>query len=126
MKQILVPMLLAGCGGFVGTCCRFLVGRLCAPVCHGAFPLATLLVNLVGCFIIGLLFGLIEKGHVLLPFQNVLLITGFCGGFTTFSAFADDMLALTARGEWLTFGLYGGLSVVAGIALVWLGRWIAA
>lgn len=53
--------------------------------------MGTFMVNIIGCFLIGLFFGLLEKAHVMTPGENVLLITGFCGGFTTFSSFADDM-----------------------------------
>lgn len=54
--------------------------------------------------------------------ENVLLITGFCGGFTTFSSFADDMWVLGSKGDWVTFGVYLALSVIIGVALVWAGR----
>ena len=91
-------MLIAGAGGFAGTCSRFLIGKWTAGIYHGAFPMGTFLVNVIGCFIIGLLLGLIEKTHVMTPEENVLLITGFCGGFTTFSAFADDMWGLGHKG----------------------------
>lgn len=114
-------MLLAGAGGFVGTCVRFLVGKWSSAIFHGAFPLGTFLVNIIGCFIIGLLFGLLEKVHVMTP-ADVILITGFCGGFTTFSAFANDMWVLGTKGDWTTFILYLLLSVVVGILLVWAGR----
>lgn len=57
-------MLIAGAGGFVGTCGRFLIGKWSAGMYHGAFPMGTFLVNIIGCFIIGLLFGLLEKAHV--------------------------------------------------------------
>ena len=115
-------MLIAGAGGFIGTCGRFLVGKWSAGMWHGAFPMGTFLVNIIGCFIIGLFFGLLEKAHVMTSTENVLLITGFCGGFTTFSSFADDMWVLGSKGDWVTFGLYLGLSVVIGIGLVWAGR----
>lgn len=114
-------MLLAGAGGFVGTCVRFLVGKWSSAIFHGAFPLGTFLVNIIGCFIIGLLFGLLEKVHVMTP-ADVILITGFCGGFTTFSAFANDMWILGTKGDWTTFILYLLLSLVVGILLVWAGR----
>jgi len=115
-------MLIAGCGGFVGTCGRYLVGRLCACMWHGAFPMGTFLVNIIGCFVIGLLFGMLEKTQLLTPGHSVLLVTGFCGGFTTFSAFADDMWTLVTKGDWTTFGLYLAASVVLGVLLVWAGR----
>lgn len=84
--------------------------------------MGTFLVNIIGCFIIGLLFGLLEKTNVMTASENVLLITGFCGGFTTFSSFADDMWVLGSKGDWVTFGVYLALSVIIGVALVWAGR----
>ncbi|MCM1033433.1 MAG: fluoride efflux transporter CrcB [Odoribacter sp.] len=115
-------MFLAGCGGFVGSCSRYLVGKWCSGMWHGAFPMGTFLVNLTGCFIIGLLLGLMEKAHIMTPAENALLVTGFCGGFTTFSAFADDMWVLGSKGEWSTFVLYLAASVILGVLLVWAGR----
>lgn len=115
-------MLIAGAGGFVGTCGRFLIGKWSSGMYHGAFPMGTFLVNIIGCFIIGLLFGLLEKAHVMTPGENVLLITGFCGGFTTFSSFADDMWVLINKGDWATFGIYLATSVILGVLLVWAGR----
>lgn len=115
-------MIIAGCGGFVGTCGRFLIAKLSSAMFHGSFPIGTFLVNIIGCFIIGLLFGLLEKAHVMTPGENVLLITGFCGGFTTFSTFADDMWELGSKGDWGTFAAYLAASVIIGILLVWAGR----
>lgn len=115
-------MLLAGCGGFVGTSLRFLTGKLCAHIHLGGFPLGTFAVNIVGSFLIGLLFGLAEGRGVLSPAASTLLITGFCGGFTTFSTFADDIYLMLQRGEWWLFVAYLTLSVVIGVAFVCLGR----
>lgn len=115
-------MLIAGVGGFVGTCLRFLTGKLCRMISDSPFPYGTLTVNLVGSFIIGILFGLAEKNDVISPQMNILLITGFCGGFTTFSSFADDMFLLVQQRHFLSFGLYAGASFVLGLMLVWLGR----
>ena len=84
--------------------------------------MGTFLVNIIGCFIIGIFFGLLENAKVMTPQENVLLITGFCGGFTTFSSFADDMWVLGQKGDWVTFGIYLGLSVVFGVLCVWAGR----
>ena len=60
--------------------------------------------------------------YVMTPGENVLLITGFCGGFTTFSSFADDMWILGSKGDWTTFAIYLALSVILGVLLVWGGR----
>jgi len=119
---IFKEILLAGIGGFIGSAGRYLVGKWTGGMWHGSFPLGTFLVNLIGCFLIGLLFGLLEQARVLTPNQNILLITGFCGGFTTFSSFAHDMWILGSKGDWLTFALYLGMSIILGILLVWTGR----
>lgn len=115
-------MLIAGVGGFVGTCGRFLIRKWSLEIFHGPFPLGTFLVNVIGCFLIGIFFGLLEKTHVMTPGENVLLITGFCGGFTTFSTFADDIWVLGNKGDWGMAAAYLAATVVIGILLVWAGR----
>lgn len=115
-------MLLAGCGGFVGTALHFLTGKLCAHISLGGFPLGTFMVNIVGSFLIGLLLGLAEGRGALSPSASALLVTGFCGGFTTFSTFADDMFLMLNKGQIMLFVLYLFMSLAIGIALVWLGR----
>lgn len=112
MNQII----LVAAGGAVGSVCRYLVGvgllRLAGP----AFPWGTLAVNLVGCFAIGLLAELIVARFGASPEMRLLLITGFLGGFTTFSAFALDAVSLFERGETLSSLVYVGVSV--GLSLV--------
>lgn len=115
-------MLIAGCGGFLGTCLRFLTGRLCHALSASAFPWGTFAVNLAGSFLIGLFFGLAEKHDLISPSMNLFLITGFCGGLTTFSSFADDLYLLLGARHWLWFGLYAGLTFTLGLLLVWTGR----
>lgn len=117
-------MLIAGVGGFVGTCLRFLTGKFCRMLTDSPFPFGTLTVNMAGCFIIGILFGLAERNSLISPQMNLLLITGFCGSFTTFSTFADDMFILLQQRSFIQFGLYAGASFVLGLLLVWLGRTI--
>ena len=116
-------MLIAGAGGFAGTCCRFLIVRLCAALTGtGAWPAGTLMANLIGCFLFGIIFGLLEKACLLSSAQNALLITGFCGGLTTFSTFANDTLMLTNKGQWLPAALYLLASLILGLGLLWTGR----
>lgn len=120
--ELIRSMLLAGTGGFVGTCCRYLTGRWCASLLPGHFPLGTLAVNILGCFLIGIFYGLLDKARVLSPSQSLLLITGFCGGFTTYSAFADDLWRLAHRGEWSMLILYLGATFIIGILVLIAGR----
>lgn len=119
-------LFIAGAGGFAGTAARFLVGRFTSTFWVGAFPMGTFLANAAGCLLIGLFIGLIERMNIVTSWQGLLLVTGFCGGFTTFSAFANEIYVMTRSGHWGLLALYLGLSVVLGVALVWLGRKIAA
>ena len=99
-------MIIAGLGGFIGTCLRFLTGKLAHVITVSAFPWGTFAVNIIGSFVIGIFFGLAEKTHVISPSMNV----------------ADDMYLLLQQKHWLYFGLYVGLSFILGLVLVWLGR----
>lgn len=114
-------MLLAGVGGFFGTCCRFLVNRLFVVIWKEPFPLATFTINIVGCFLIGILYGILAKYSVGAPRLNALLIVGFCGGFTTFSTFSMETFKLTQGGQLPVALLYAAFSVICGFIAVWLG-----
>lgn len=92
--------------------------------CGQGFPWATLLVNLLGCFLIGLLFGLFSKYSNINNLWCLLLTTGFCGGFTTFSTFANEGLQMLSSGNVWSFVLYVSASVILGFALVALAYWI--
>ena len=117
-------MLLAGCGGFVGTALRYLVGRLVPHITHSHFPWATLAVNLVGCFAFGVIFALFGKFSSSGSAWCLLLTTGVCGGFTTFSTFANESVQMLQNGNLGGFVGYVATSLVAGLALVALGYWI--
>ena len=114
-------VLLVGVGGFVGSIARYLVAVLFANQMSSVFPFATLAVNIVGCFVIGVLFALSDRGNILSPEWRVLLTTGFCGGFTTFSTFSYESLRLIQGGEYLYVALYVLASVVIGLAATYVG-----
>ena len=114
-------MLMAGCGGFVGTCCRFLINRLYISIWKYPFPLATFTINVLGCFLFGLLTGLLNRNGVISPKLNALLMVGFCGGFTTFSTFSFESFKLGLNGEIFQTMLYIAGSVIIGLFAVWFG-----
>lgn len=116
-------MLIAGLGGFLGTCLRFLTGKMCHVLPVSLFPWGTFIVNIVGSFLIGVFFALAEKGGLLSPAMNIFLITGFCGGLTTFSSFADDIYLMLQQRHWLIFMLYAVGTFAVGLLMVMLGRW---
>ncbi len=110
-----------GIGGAVGSVMRYLLGVLGAHYFKGTFPIATFITNFLGCLIIGLLIGYFGKSNEINPQLKLLLITGFCGGFTTFSTFAAENVQLLENGNyWLLLGNVVG-SVILGIGGVILG-----
>ena len=109
-------ILLVAIGGAIGSVCRYLLSGINVA----SWPWGTFAVNILGSLFIGLLVGLISKGIVSLEIK-LLLITGFCGGFTTFSTFANESFSMMKAGDALQMALYLGASVVIGILAVWLG-----
>jgi CrcB protein len=114
-------LLLIGSGGFLGSISRFLASRFIQNNFPGAFPAGTFLVNITGCFLIGLIFGFSERSSLLSPGWKMFLTVGFCGGFTTFSTFANENLALLRDGAYFYFSVYTLLSVFLGITATFIG-----
>jgi CrcB protein len=115
-------ILIAGAGGFLGTVARFLASRYFQNLFLSAFPFGTFLVNVAGCLLIGIFYGLSQKGNILSPEWRMFLTVGFCGGLTTFSTFAGENLALLKDGNFFYFALYTGLSVFLGLMATYLGN----
>jgi CrcB protein len=120
MKSILLVFL----GGGVGSTIRFLISRNFNSYFQSFF-LGTFLVNSIGCLLFGLFIGLSFRGNYLTDQQTLLLTTGFCGGFTTFSAFAFEKYELLNNGAYLQFLLYFTSSILIGVLAVALGVWLA-
>jgi CrcB protein len=114
-------LIFVGSGGFLGSIARFLASRYIQNNFPSAFPYGTFFVNISGCLLIGLIYGFSERSSLLTPGWKLFLTVGFCGGFTTFSTFANENLALLRDGAYFNFSLYTGLSVLLGIAATFFG-----
>ena len=123
--KMMKAILLVGLGGGVGSILRYLTSVVVAKYLQSVFPLATFLVNVLGCLIIGVLIGLFDRHQLVNPYLRFLFITGFCGGFTTFSAFAAENINLFNSGYSLTAFLYIGTSIFVSLFAVWLGMLLA-
>lgn len=116
--------LLVGIGGGVGAVGRYFMQQYVQGRWPLAWPIGTGCVNAAGCLLAGLLLGLLER-HALGAAWRLLLITGICGGFTTFSAFALENVALLRAGQAGLAALYAGGSVAMGLLLAAAGYWLA-
>lgn len=121
---MLKSILLVGIGSFFGGALRYAVSVFMKNLCSQGFPWGTLLVNLVGCFAFGVIFALFGKFSSSGSAWCLLLTTGVCGGFTTFSTFANESMQMLQNGNLGGFVGYVATSLVAGLALVALGYWI--
>jgi CrcB protein len=120
-------LLLVALGGALGSMARFkLSGWVLQQASGWRFPVGTLAVNLMGCFIAGLLAGMAVKQEVFSAEARVFLFTGLLGGFTTFSAFGLETLLLMKRGETGVAFANVAVSVLVGMLVAWLGYELTA
>ena len=122
---MLKTILYIALGGAIGSVLRFLTTLLVSKFWSNHFPLATFLANIIGCFLIGFFIGVMEKNQLSDSNLKWFLITGFCGGYTTFSAFGMENYNLFQNNySLLAFG-YIGLSILLGLFAVWFGLFVA-
>lgn len=117
--------ILIAIGGSIGSVGRYLMSYYVSKISTDSFVVGTFAVNMIGCFIIGIVYGLAQRFDWFTDEYRLLLATGFCGGFTTFSAFAYENLRLLQNQHYLSFVLYTVGSFIIGIFMVWLGFIIA-
>lgn len=117
-------LFIIGTGSFLGGISRFLTSRFIQSTIMSAFPYGTFVVNIFGCFLIGLFYGLSERGNIMSTEWRMFLTVGFCGGFTTFSTFANENVALLKDGNIFYFALYTSLSVFIGVLATYSGNLI--
>lgn len=113
--------LLIGSGGFIGTLARYGLQQFSQKVWHWTFPIGTLIVNLLGCFLIGLIYGAFDKAPGPGPDWKLFLTVGVCGGFTTFSSFSYENIKLLQEGHIAQAMLYIATSVIIGLMLTYAG-----
>lgn len=113
-------IILVGIGSGIGGVCRYLISFFTSHAQSG-IPWNTFTANVIGCLLIGLLWGVTSRFQNLSPAFSLLLMVGFCGGFTTFSTFSKEGLTMLQTNNYTLFSLYTLSSVVLGIAAVALG-----
>jgi len=119
MKNILLVFV----GGGFGSVLRFIIGKYLNNAENG-IPYGTFLANILGSLLIGIILGLAAKNNTLSSSQTILLATGFCGGFTTFSAFAYENHVFLKSGDFSSFALYTIASFVIGFLAVFFGLYL--
>lgn len=115
MKQLLLVFL----GGGAGSILRYLISKGLNNVT--VLPMGTLVVNVAGSLLIGLFLGLAYRHQSISPNTLLFLATGFCGGFTTFSAFSYENQLFLKAGDFMSFGIYTVSSIILGTAAVFAG-----
>ena len=114
-------LIFVGIGGGLGSILRYVISVFVGRHIPIVFPLGTLLVNISGCFLIGVFYSVIARHADINPDWRLFLITGICGGYTTFSTFSYDGLVLLKQGSSLSFMMYVLGSVVIGLLATFAG-----
>jgi fluoride exporter len=118
---MLRTLLIVGTGGFIGSVMRYLVQFYIEKSMSSTFPLGTLIANIAGSFIIGMVFALAEKGNLMSSEWRIFLTVGICGGFTTFSAFAYNNFTMIKEHSLGQLFINIGGNLFFGILAVYLG-----
>ncbi len=118
---MLKTILIVGTGGFIGSVMRYLVQFYIEKGMSSTFPLGTLIANIAGSFIIGMVFAIAEKGNLLNSEWRIFLTVGICGGFTTFSAFAYNNFTMIKEHSFGQLFINVGGNIFLGILAVYLG-----
>ncbi|MCM1290628.1 MAG: CrcB family protein [Prevotella sp.] len=124
MKTGLWEIICVGAGSCVGGICRYLLSNAIQLFRLSVFPWGTFAVNVLGCLIIGIIYGLLDKGVNMSSALKLFLTVGFCGGFTTFSTFINENYLLFSGNSGWTVPIYLALSVILGFSALYMGYYI--
>jgi CrcB protein len=118
---MLRTLFLIALGGGIGSALRYLTSVMVQKYYAAVFPLATFITNVLGCLLIGIIIGYLEKNQLTNSPMKWLFVTGFCGGYTTFSTFGLENISLFQNHNSGIAFLYIGASIIVGLFAVWLG-----
>lgn len=122
----MLKFIMVGTGGFLGSILRFIVsGMVHQFLSEPLFPIGTLVVNIIGCLLIGLGSGLAEIRQIITPELRLFIFVGFFGGFTTFSTFGFELFSFAREGQFISTLMNLSLHIVLGVTAVWLGHSLA-
>lgn len=114
-------LLIVGIGGFFGSMGRYIFAQIIYRWFEPTFPLSTLIVNILGSFLIGVIYGFTEKGGLISDEWRIFLTVGLLGGFTTFSTFTLEMMVMLRDGQYFNVFSYALLSVCVGLIACFAG-----
>ncbi|MDO4159787.1 MAG: fluoride efflux transporter CrcB [Prevotellaceae bacterium] len=121
---MLKNIIIVAVGGAIGSVARYLVSRVIQDSVSSGFPFGTMTVNIVGCLLIGFIGALAAEHGSISAETKLILTTGFCGGFTTFSTFMNESLTLFRTDSLLVSAIYVGMSVVLGLIAAAAGMYL--